>query len=106
MPIDYPFRTSPQLGPALTAVIDAPAHYDGQQITEPSYQLGQIHQGSDGYDYIWVEASADIAAAAAPGTEVTITEPAFTAAAGAGGWYAPVDGVTNGQFFHARRGDL
>lgn len=105
MPIDHVFRTSPQLGPGLTYQ-DADPYYDPFNITSPSYQLGQVHQGSDGHDYIWVLASANIAAAAAPGTQVTITEPAFTAAAGAGGWYAPVGGVTSGQYFHARRGTL
>lgn len=99
------FRTSPQLGPGLT-LVDADPWYDPVNITSPSYQLGQVHQGSDGYDYIWVKASADITAATAPGTEVTVTAPAFTAAAGSGGWYAPVDGVKSGEFFHARRKTL
>lgn len=98
------FRTSPQLGPGIEDVITAPAWYDGQQIDTPSYQLGQIHQASDGHEYIWVKASAAIAAAAAPGTVVTVTEPAFTAASGgAGGWNAPPAGVAINQFFHARR---
>lgn len=105
MAIDHVFRTSPQLGPGLT-LVDADPWYDGFNITSPSYQLGQVHQGSDGHDYVWVLASANIAAAASPGTQVTITEPAFTAAAGAGGWYAPIAGVTSGQYFHARRSAL
>lgn len=100
------FRTDPQLGPGISAVITAPAWYDGMQISVPSYQLGQIHQASDGHEYIWVQASANISAASAPGTQVTIADPAFTAESGSGGWYAPIEGVASGQYFHARRGTL
>lgn len=106
MPIDYPFRTSPQLGPGLTSVIDAPAHYDGQQITEPSYQLGQIHQGSDGYDYIWVVAGGTLAAE----DDLDVEDGTFIATdgGGTGAWIVPAeleDGVAEGQFFHARAAD-
>lgn len=106
MPISNPFRTDPQLGPALTSVVDAPAHYDGQQITEPSYQLGQVHQGSDGYNYIWVVAGGTLAAEA----DLDIEDETFvaTSGGGSGAWIVPAeleDGVTEGQFFHAREAD-
>lgn len=109
-----PFRTSPQLGPQLSDTFNGLPYWDllgarkngvtVQGITSPSYKLGNKEVGDDGHDYVWVRASADIAAAASPGTQVAITEPAFTAAAGSGGYYAPVAGVLSGYYFHARKG--
>lgn len=100
-----PFRTTPQLGPQLNEVFTGLPYWDAlANITQPSYKLGNKEVGNDGHDYVWVQASANIAAAASPGTQVAITEPAFTAAAGSGGYYAPVAGVTSGQYFHARKG--
>jgi hypothetical protein len=97
------FRTTPQLGPQLDEVIPL-----GSVWFEPtgdiiSPQLGTRETGSDGHEYILVQASAAIAAAAAPGTAVTITEPAFTAATGAGGFTAPPAGVADDAFFWARK---
>lgn len=105
-----PFRTNPSLGPNLWQVIDNPSWYDGR-ANGPSPQLGDWSVGDDGHDYIWVQASASIAAAAAPGTQVTVTEPAMTAAAGAGGFYAPNStvrptAIPSGARFWARRGTL
>lgn len=107
------FRTSPQLGPQLDQVFTGVPYWDtglglgtpadGQG---PSPELGTKEVGNDGHDYVWVKASADISAASSPGTQVSITEPAMTAAAGSGGYYAPVAGVTNAQFFWARKGIL
>lgn len=100
-----PFRTTPQLGPNLHQVVDdTGVWYDRPNL--PSPKVGTREFGDNGHDYIFVRASAAIAAAAAPGTQVTITEPAFTAAAGAGGFYAPVGGVPNGDYFWARKGAL
>ena len=84
-----PFRTTAQLGPNLFQVVRAnQVYYDGaKQIASP--QLGVVEFGDDGFEYIWVQASGAIAAAAAPGTQVSLTIPAYTAASGAGGWYAP-----------------
>lgn len=108
-----PFRTTPQLGPQLNEVFTGVPYWDqGLGVGTPangqgpSYKLGNKEVGDDGHDYVWVQASANIAAAASPGTQITITEPAFTAAAGAGGYYAPVAGVSSGQYFHARKGAL
>lgn len=104
------FRTTPSLGPGIETVIPAnQVWFDiPGAMTLISPRLGSKVQGSDGHDYVLVQASATIAAAAAPGTQVTITEPAFTAAAGAGGFYAPnstiaPSGVPSGGFFWARR---
>lgn len=102
------FRSNPQLGPQLDDVFTGAPYWDqGLGIGTPangqgpSPQLGTRETGSDAHDYVWVKASADIAAA----TQVTIDEPAFTAAAGSGGWYT-VGAITSGQFFWARKGAL
>jgi hypothetical protein len=106
-----PFRTNPSLGPNLHQVVrSGKVWYDGaKQIASP--QLGDWSVGDDGHSYIWVEASGAISAAAAPGTQVTITEPAMTAAAGSGGFYAPNNTVMTtalaaGDRFWARKGAL
>lgn len=104
------FRITPSLGPGIETVIPTGGVWfdiPGQQnLISP--RLGSKVVGSDGHDYVLVQASAAIAAAAAPGTAVTITEPAFTAAAGAGGFNAPnstiaPSGVPSGAFFWARK---
>lgn len=109
-----PFRMNPQLGPNLSQIVRASGvngvWYDPKSIVSP--QLGDRATGDDGHDYVWVKASATIANAAAPGTQVTITEPAMTAAAGAGGFYAPNSAVNtgaaiaSGDYFWARRSTL
>lgn len=108
-----PFRTNPSLGPNLSQVVRASGTnavwYDPKSIVSP--QLGDTSKGDDGHDYVWVKASGAIAAAAAPGTQVSITEPAMTAASGAGGFYAPNNTVmtaalASGDYFWARRGTL
>jgi len=104
-----PFRTNPSLGPNLWQVVRAnQVWYDGaKQIASP--QLGDVSFGDDGFEYIWVQASGAIAAAAAPGTQVSITLPALTAATGAGGFYAPNStnmptALAAGDRFWARKG--
>lgn len=105
MAIDYNFRASPDLGPGLTAVYDDPTFYDVQGSTVPSYQLGTQVTGSDGGEYWFVQASADIAATADTGTQVAVTFPAWTVATGSGGYYTPPgQAITSGQFFHVRKG--
>lgn len=109
-----PFRTNPSLGPNLHQVVRASQpngvwYADSKQIASP--QLGDWSVGDDGHSYVWVRATGAIAAAAAPGTQVTITEPAMTAAAGAGGFYAPNSSnmptaLAAGDYFWARKGAL
>lgn len=113
MPVTTPYRTTPQLGPQLDEKFTGLPYWDSQlgissgtTGISPSYKLGNKEVGNDGHDYVWVQASAAIAAAASPGTQITITEPAFTAATGAGGYYAPITGVLINQYFHARKGAL
>ena len=104
-----PFRMNPSLGPNLHQVVKADlAWYEGAgkgaagagQAMSP--QTGDTAFGDDGREYMWVEASGTIAVAAAPGTQVALTvnastaDPRVTAAAGAGGWYAPNTGYYSG----------
>lgn len=100
-----PFRTNTSLGPNLSQVVPATGSwYDPNGVVSP--KVGDWSVGDDGHSYVFVKASATIAAAASPGTAVTITEPAMTAAAGAGGFTAPTAGVASGAFFWARKSTL
>jgi hypothetical protein len=112
-----PFRTSPALGPDLNQIVRASVAgnvwYDGpKQIVSP--QLGTKETGNDGHSYVFVQASAAIANAAAPGTAILITEPAMTAAPGTGTpqFNAPSSAVNTGaaiaagDYFWARSGTL
>lgn len=102
------FRTTPQLGPQLDDVFTTLPYWDlGARVTTPSYKLGNKEVGDDGHDYVWVQASANIAATATTGTQVTITEPAFTVATGSGGyWTPPATAIVSGQYFHVRKGAI
>lgn len=108
------YRTTPQLGPQLDDVFTGVPYWDmGLGIGTPangggpSPALGTRETGSDGHDYIWVQASDNIAAASGNGTQVTVDEPAFTAEAGSGGWYAPPGvAIVDEQYFWARKGAL
>lgn len=106
-----PFRITPSLGPDLWQhevtyywdTISAPVGVAGQPPV--SYQLGSAVVGNDGHTYVFVRASAAIAATAGTGTQVTITEPAFTVATGTGGYYTPPGvAIASGEAFHVRRG--
>ena len=100
-----PFRTTPQLGPQLADVFTGLPYWDNNGISSPSYKLGNVEMGDDGREYYWVQASADIAATATTGTQVTMTVPAYTVATGAGGFYTPVNtAIVTGQYFHVSRG--
>ena len=101
------FRITPSLGPDVEQVITAPAFYDGGNVTSPSYQLGSVVRGSDGGEYYWVTASADISATNTTGTEVDMTFATHSVAtkAGAGGfWTRPATAIKKDQFFWVRRG--
>lgn len=96
------FRVNHNLGPNLEQIVSTDGvWYDGAQLVSPV--VGDVSEGSDGHKYVWVRASANIASAT-PGTEVTITEPAMTAATGAGGFRAPAgQAVASGEYFWARQ---
>lgn len=91
------FAITPSLGVNTNYVGGLP-FYDPNSAV-PSPQLGSKIVGNDGHEYVFVRATANIAAA----TAVIITEPAMTAAGGAG-TYSTQAGlpVTNGQYFWAR----
>ena len=66
---------------------------DGDYATTP---LGTMTKGSDGHDYLFVQASAGITAANP--TIVIVTEPGMTIATGAGAWnYNGTANLTTGQ---------
>lgn len=101
------FRATPQLGPGIEDVYDDPAFFDSQGATQVSPQLGTVERGSDGGEYFWVQASADIAGTSTTGTEVDMTFSTHTVAtkSGSGGfWTPPATAVKNGQFCWVRRG--
>jgi hypothetical protein len=109
------FRTTPSLGPGIETVIPAnQVWFDipgAMGLISP--RLGSKVSGSDGHTYIMCQASAAIAAAAAPGTAITITEPTFQAAAGTQTpqYYAPnstiaPSGVPAAGFFWARSANV
>lgn len=101
------FRNTPQLGPQLDEVFTGLPGYEAPGITDPSPQLLTRETGSDGHDYIWVQASANISSATGNGTQVTIDESEGEAASGSGGWYAPPGvAITSGQYFWARKGAI
>jgi hypothetical protein len=100
------FRTTPQLGQQLS---DVGANYWDELagITVPSPKPGNKELGSDGGEYWFVTASADIAATATTGTEVDLTFPAYTVAtkAGAGGFFTPpATAIKSGDALWIRRG--
>src|SRR5688572_6821233 len=117
-----PFRMTPSLGPDLHQVVTADdAWYEGAgrgaagagQAMSP--QTGDTCFGDSGCEYIWVEASGTIADASGNGTQVALTDngigtdPRFTAATGAGGFYAPNTATYGtdllvGDRFWARKG--
>lgn len=100
-----PFRITPSLGPQIDDVFDGIPFYDQPNVTEPSYQLGSVVRGDDGAEYIFVQASANIASTATTGTQVTLTQADHTVETGSGGFYTPPGvAITDGQYFHVRRG--
>lgn len=99
------FRASPQLGPGIEDVYDDPSFFDNQGATQVSPQLGTVERGSDGGEYFWVQASADVAATNTTGTQVTMTFSDHSVATGSGGFYTPpATAITSGQFCWVRRG--
>ncbi len=98
------FRTTPQLGQQLD---DVGTNYWDELagITSPSPKPGDKELGSDGGEYFYVTASADIASTNTTGTQVALTSPAYTVATGSGGFYTPpATAVKSGQALWIRRG--
>jgi len=101
------FIASPQLGPSLEGVFTPAEHFDPQGMTEVSPILGTVVRGSDGGEYFWVKASANIDATATTGTECDMTFATHSVAtkAGAGGfWTPPGTAVGKDEFCWVRRG--
>lgn len=94
------FNVNPSLGEDLDYV-GAKPYYDGN-FSVISPPLGTKANGNDGHLRVLVQASANIAA----NTAIIITEPAFTAASGAGAFSTSGTAVLNGQYFWARANAL
>lgn len=96
------FRTTPQLGPALDAVIPAgDAWYDiPGKGTIASPQYGTKETGSDGRDYIWVKAGGAIAAT----TQIALDASFNATTGGSTGYFTQATAVATGDSFWARKG--
>lgn len=98
------FRGNPSLGPGLEAVF---SNVDGFWFdpapNRPSPRLGDWSVGTDGHQYIWVQAGGSNIAAS---TAVSINESTWVATAGAGGFLTPPSAVTANYYFWARRSTL
>lgn len=92
-----PYQITPSLGIELEYVGGLP-YYDNGRST-PSPALGSKVVGTDGHEYVFVQASANVAAA----TAVIVTEPAMTIAAGAGPYSTQTGrAVLSGQYSWVR----
>jgi len=105
------YRATPQLGPQLDEAFTAPYWDTGLGLgtpangAGPSPALGTKEIGSDGGEYFWVKASADIAGTSSTGTQVSVTFSGWTVATGSGGFYTKPDlAITSGQYLWVRRG--
>ena len=97
-------RSVGQLGPSLDGfVANNEVWYDISGAgTIASPQLGATETDTEGNTRIFVKASAAITSAPT-GTQITITRPAFTAAAGSGGAYSLAGvAVPKDAYFWAR----
>lgn len=92
------YRITPSLGPDLEQ--HALQNYWDLGYTTPTYALGSKVIGSDGHEYVYVKAAANIASA---GTDVLINETTWVATAGAGTYETPVASILADEFFHARK---
>jgi len=98
------FCASPQLGPALSAVLD-PSTYgvwmeNTGKIGSPK-PLAKV-VGSDGIEYIFVKAGGSINAS----TQIAIDSAGVATTGGSSGFYtqaSPSGGVVSGQFFWAKK---
>lgn len=76
--------------------------YNDRDSGAPTPALGTKVVGSDGHDYVFVQASAAVTAE----TAVIITEPAFTVAAGAGAYSTQGDAVAQDAYCWVRANDI
>lgn len=110
------FRSTPQLGPALTANETAfwfmpPETYsNGSGVTDSagvSYKVGNIERGTDSHDYIMVRNNTAAALAASARFNLSDDGLYTIAASGTGAFMVPADiqnaPVPVGAYFHARR---
>lgn len=94
------YSTSHHLGININYVGAKPWYDINGSTMSPA--VGSKVAGNDGHTYVLVTASAGIA----PSTAIVITEPAMTAAGGAGAYSTQGTAVLTGQFFWARSNAL
>lgn len=93
-----PFHITPSVGVDLDYnSTDLP--YGDRDTGTPTPALGTKVIGNDGHEYVFVRASAAIAA----DTAIVITEPAMTAAGGAGDYKTQGSAVADQAYFWARK---
>lgn len=97
------FHITPSLGVDLT-YNSTELPYGDRDGGVPTPPLGTKVVGSDGHEYVFVQASAAIAA----NTDVDITEPAFTAATAAAtsDWETQGEAIADEAYFWARNAVL
>ena len=86
-----PFSATPSVGFDLNDTLNGD---EGKQV-----KAGTPCLGDDGHFYVCVTSTANLGASVA----VVVTEPAFTVAAGAGGFTTPALATTTGQKFWVRK---
>lgn len=93
------FRITPSLGPDLEQ--HALQNYWDLGFTTPTYALGTRVTGSDGHEYVYVQAAANFASAA---TGLSINESTWVASEDLSSpeWETPVASILADEFFHAR----
>ena len=99
--VQTPFRITPSLGPDLwqhqTQYYWDQIAYPDPATGVPSYQPGSKVIGNDGHEYVFVKASAAIAA----GGDFTVNESTWGTAAGA--THESPTAIASGEWFHARK---
>jgi hypothetical protein len=97
------FRITPSLGPDLED--HALQNYWDLGFDTPTYALGTRVTGSDGHEYVYVQAAANLASAA---TGLSINETTWVATEDVSDpvWETPVASILEDEFFHARKVSL
>lgn len=97
------YRITPSLGPGLEQ--HAEQNYWDLGFDTPTYALGSKVIGSDGHEYVYVQAGAGFASAA---TGLSINETTWVASLDNTDpvWETPVASILADEFFHARKVSL
>lgn len=96
------YRITPSLGPELEQHAQQFYWDVNGPAADPTYALGSKVVGSDGHEYVLVQAAANFATIA---SGLSINETTWAASADASDpvWETPIAGIVSGDFFHARK---